>query len=222
MMALIRINRNDLEDLRMLLLYSKENEMDVEDINKIILFLGNKYGFDPFTYAINILTGIVSERKRMYPIFDEASASYNLISDKVNEEKKPLFKTAMDAHVDNEAVNIQVTRERNGVKKILINGSKSTVKKEKDPKEYLPELDKWIKTNDMDYIKLRKLISNIEYSKRVKEITPNLVSDDSEYLCEFQEWVESRNLDYLKIRMMLAILAQEEENKKREKVIAYK
>jgi len=46
------------------------------------------------------------------------------------------------------------------------------------------------------------------------------VGEDSELLCEFQDWVESRDLDYLKLRMMLAILAQEDENKKREAVIA--
>ena len=69
-------------------------------------------------------------------------------------------------------------------------------------------------------MKVRKLISDLQYSKRVKEVTPNLVGEDSEFLCEFQDWVESRDLDYLKLRMMLAILAQKDENKKREAVIA--
>ncbi len=221
MMDLIRINHKDLEDLRLLLLYSKENEMDVEDINKLVLVLGNKYGFDPFTCAINILTGIVSERKRTYSIYNEMFVSTVSKSKKVSKEEKSITETSIDGLMDKRDIDIQVIEKSNGVTKLILNGSKTVSSKKKDPKEYIPELDRWIKTNDLDYMKVRKLISNLEYSKRVKEITPNLVSDDFEYMHEFQEWVESRNLDYLKIRMMLAILAQEKENKKKEIVIDY-
>ena len=220
MMDLVRINHKDLEDLRLLLLYYKENEMDVEDINKIVIFFGNKYGFDPFAYAINILTGIVSERKKTYPLINEPSDSYIRKSKRVNKENESNIDTTMDHLIDNRDLDIQVTEKSNGVTKIIINGAKSAASKKKDPKEYLPELHRWIKTNDLDYMKVRKLISRLECSKRMKEITPNLVAEDSEYLYEFQDWVESRNLDYLKIRMMLAILAQKDENRKREAVLA--
>lgn len=220
MMDLIRINHKDLEDLRLLLLYYKENEMDVDDINKIILFLGNKYGFDPFICAINILTGIVSERKRTYVLYNEPTDYSIQKNTKAGKDKESIIETTIDSPMDNGNLDIQVTEKSKGVTKILINGSKPAEAKKKDPKEYLPELERWIKTNDLDYMKVRKLISDLQYSKRVKEVTPNLVGEDSEFLCEFQDWVESRDLDYLKLRMMLAILAQKDENKKREAVIA--
>ena len=65
-MELIRLGKNDLEDLRNLLIYLKENGMQIEDLNQMIYHLSKKYEFDPFKYEINLLTGIISERKNQY------------------------------------------------------------------------------------------------------------------------------------------------------------
>ena len=108
-MDLIRINHKDLEDLRLLLLYYKENEMDIDDINKIILFLGNKYGFDPFTCSINILTGIVSERKRTYVLYNEPTDYSIQKKPKAGKDKESIIETTIDSPMDNGNLDIQVT-----------------------------------------------------------------------------------------------------------------
>ena len=218
MMELIRINPKDLEDLRLLLIYYKENEMDVDDINKLVMFLGKKYGFDPFKCAINILTGIVSERKNRYSPYDDPPVSIK------KAPREPIQVVKLPAENKTEPLpekpeKFEVIEETEGIKKIVINGIKSKELR-KNPKDYLPELERWIKTNDLDYLKTRKLVSDLEYTKRMKEVTPGLVAEGSDYLQEFQDWIDSRGLNYLNIRMMLAILAQEQENRKREAVIA--
>ena len=221
MMELIRISPNDLDDLRNLLMYFKENDIDVDDVNKLVMFLGKKYDFDPFKCAINILTGIVSERKRQFSLYDQPIESPKKAPKEPKseplpsevEEKDPSLKIIEDE-------NIEVIEKSKGMKTIRINSKKSKTVRKKDTKDYIPELKKWIRSNGLDLLKVRKLVSDLEYTKRMKEITPGLVAEDSEYLYEFQDWVESRELSYLNIRMMLAILAQEEENRKREAVIA--
>ena len=47
-MKLIRLSKNDLTDLRNLLIYLKENGMQIDDLNNMIYHLSKKYEFDPF------------------------------------------------------------------------------------------------------------------------------------------------------------------------------
>ena len=216
-MDMIRLNKKDLEDLRNLLIYLKENGMQVEDLNNMIYYLGKKYEFDPFKYEINLLTGIVSERKSNFNPFEQVTTQakqqtpvimespVKVISEEESKPKKP---------------NITVEKLESGARLYRLNQKVEGLPKRPTKSDHLNEFKRWIQKNKLDLITVRKMISMIEQYKRHEEVSPNEFIEKPEEIIELQEWIESRDLDYLKLRMMLAIIAQQEANLNREAVVA--
>ena len=92
-MELIRLGKKDLEDLRNLLFYLKENGMQIEDLNQMIYHLSKKYKFDPFKYEINLLTGIISERKNQHNPYEQIRIEKQARLEQTKEiTKKPIIK----------------------------------------------------------------------------------------------------------------------------------
>jgi len=216
-MELIRLGKKDLEDLRNLLIYLKENGMQIEDLNNMIYHLSKKYEFDPFKYEINLLTGIISERKNQHNPYEQ-----------IRIEKQARLKQTKDT--THTPIPRQVKRlntpkikgEKIENKGTLYRLNQKTEKPQRKPgvSEYLKEFRRWITKNQLDLITVRKMVSMVEQYKRHEELTPDEYYEKPEEIIELQEWIEERNLDYLKIRMMLAIIDQQEVNLNREMVIA--
>ena len=216
-MELIRLGKKDLEDLRNLLIYLKENGMQIEDLNQMIYHLSKKYEFDPFKYEINLLTGIISERKNQLNPYEQ-----------IRIEKQARLKQTIETTQKQvpEQAKKPITPDRN-VEKIENKGTlyrlnQKTEEPSRKPgiKKHLKEFKRWIHKNQLDLITVRKMISMVEQYKRHEELTPDQYYEKPEEIIELQEWIEDRNLDYLKVRMMLAIIDQQEVNLNREMIIA--
>lgn len=208
-MDLVRLCRTDLEDLRNLLLYLKENGMQIDDINDMIYYLGRKYEFDPFRYEINLLTGIVSVRNSHYQSFEELST---------NTQKQPAAQTILSTSVlKSDAI---VEKLDNGKKMNPAIHHTNASQREPTIDDYIKEFSYWIKRNQLDLITVRKMISMIEKYRRLEEVSPDEFHELPEEIIELIEWLEARGLNYLKLRMMLTIIAQKEANLNRETVIA--
>lgn len=218
-MVLSRLSNNDLEDLRKLLIYYKENTLDVNDLNEVIILLSEKYEFDPFTCSINILTGIISERKKNTSLYGGLKNLSKKHIDKVTVEKEARLDRKKNVVMgnlkitcddDSDFINnspLPIIDETTAISKnssMLINNIYNS---------YLSEFDAWINTNDLTYLEVRKMISNLEYYRRMNEVKPNSVHDTTGYLQDFSRWVDSRGLTYLNLRKMLATL-NEGENRK--------
>ena len=214
---MIRLAKNDLVDLRNLLIYLKENGMQIEDLNNMIYHLSKKYEFDPFKYEINLLTGIISERKNQYNPYEQIriekqakleqtkESTYKPIPEKI---EAPTIPKIRGEKIDNKGTLYRLNQKNEEPT------SKPGVKK------HIKEFRRWINKNQLDLITVRKMVSMVEQYKRHEELTPNEYYEKPEEIIELQEWLEERNLDYLKVRMMLAIIDQQEVNLNREMVIA--
>jgi hypothetical protein len=216
-MDLIRLAKNDLTDLRNLLLYLKENGMQIDDLNNMIYHLSKKYEFDPFKYEINLLTGIISERKNQNNPYEQIriekqaklkqtkESSNKPIPEKIEKPTKPKTRG-------------EKVQNRGTLYRLNQKNEKPTITP--DINEHLKDFRRWINQNQFDLITVRKMVSMVEQYKRHEELTPDEYYKKPEEIIELQEWIEDRNLDYLKLRMMLAIIDQQEVNLKREMVIA--
>ena len=216
-MDLIRLSKNDLSDLRNLLLYLKENGMQIDDLNNMIYHLSKKYEFDPFKYEINLLTGIISERKNQYNPYEQIRIEKQA---RLEQTKKITNQPIIKQPERNPKPKIQ--GEKIGNKGTLYKLNQQTEKApgKPEPNEYLKEFRRWINKNQHDLITVRKMVSMVEQYKRQEEINPDKYYEKPEEIIELQEWIEDRNLDYLRVRMMLAIIDQQEANLKREMVVA--
>lgn len=202
-------------DLRNLLLYLKENGMQVDDLNNMIYHLSKKYQFDPFKYEINLLTGIISERKNQYNPYEQIriEKQTRLETIKVQPQKPKQIETPKKPIVEVKKIENRGTLYK-------LNQQTETPVERPEVNEHLKEFRRWINTNKLDLITVRKMVSMVEQYKRHEEITPNEYYEKPEEIIELQEWIEDRNLDYLKIRMMLAIIDQQDANLKREMIVA--
>ena len=216
-MDLIRLSKNDLTDLRNLLIYLKENGMQIDDLNNMIYHLSKKYEFDPFKYEINLLTGIISERKNQYNPYEQIRIEKQARLEQTKEiTTKPIIKQPErnpKPKIQGEKIEAKGT-----LYKLNQKTEEPTTKPETN--EYLKEFRRWINKNQHDLITVRKMVSMVEQYKRQEEINPDKYYEKPEEIIELQEWIEERNLDYLRIRMMLAIIDQQEANLKREMVVA--
>ena len=216
-MELNRLGKNDLEDLRNLLIYLKENGMQIEDLNQMIYHLSKKYEFDPFKYEINLLTGIISERKNQYNPYEqiriEKQARFKQTKESIHKPIPEKIETPTTPKIRGEKIENKGTLYR-------LNQKNEKPPRKPGVKEHIKEFRRWIHKNQLDLITVRKMVSMVEQYKRQEELTPNEYYEKPEEIIELQEWLEDRNLDYLKVRMMLAIIDQQGANLKREMVIA--
>ena len=217
MMELIRLGKKDLEDLRNLLIYLKENGMQIEDLNQMIYHLSKKYEFDPFKYEINLLTGIISERKNQYNPYEQIRIEKQARLEQTKEQtQKPIPKQAERQIKHNRTVE----KIENRGTLYRLNQKTEEPPRKPDANKHLKDFRRWINQNQLELITVRKMVSMVEQYKRHEELTPNEYCEKPEEIIELQEWIEERNLDYLKVRMMLAIIDQQEANLKREMIIA--
>jgi len=216
-MELIRLGKKDLEDLRNLLFYLKENGMQIEDLNQMIYHLSKKYKFDPFKYEINLLTGIISERKNRFNPYEENRIEKQKKLEKIKELPKE------NRHKQSEPSKkrgIIIEHLENRGTLYRLNQYNENPTKKPEVNDYLKEFKRWINKNQLDLIKVRGMVSLLEQYKRQEELTPDKYYERPEEIIELQEWIQGRNLDYLKVRMMLAIIDQQQANLKREMIIA--
>ena len=216
-MDLIRLAKNDLTDLRNLLIYLKENGMQIDDLNNMIYHLSKKYQFDPFKYEINLLTGIISERKNQHNPYEQIRIEKQARLEQTKEiTKKPIIK--QPEITKKPKIQGEKIEDKGTLYKLNQKTEEPTEKPEAN--EYINEFRRWINKNQHDLITVRKMISMVEQYKRQEELNPDKYYEKPEEIIELQEWLQDRNLDYLRVRMMLAIIDQQEANLKREMVVA--
>lgn len=191
--------------------------MRIDDVNDMIYYFGEKYGFDPFAYEINLLTGIVSERKQEYISF--ASSTMHKIQEMSNSTPTKFKPKPLKEKISRKS-KPSVEKLENGATLYRLNQTTETQEETIEHQDHLPEFRRWIAKNGLDLVNVRKMISSIEQYKRIEEISPNTFYEKPEEIIELQEWIESNDLDYLKLRMMIAILAQDEANLYREMAVA--
>ena len=216
-MELMRLVKKDLEDLRNLLIYLKENGMQIEDLNQMIYHLSKKYEFDPFKYEINLLTGIISERKNQFNPYEE-----------IRKEKQVRLEAVKKHRQEPKPIQSKAPRKRDIIIKKIenrgtlykLNQRSIDPSRKPDVNEYLKEFKRWLIKNKLDLLTARKMVSVLEQYKRKEELTPQEYYEKPEEIIELQEWIEDRNLDYLKVRMMLAIIDQQDVNLKKGMIIA--
>jgi len=214
-----------LEDLRSFVKYIKEKGIKMEEINELLYYFAEKYGYDPLDYKINLMTGIVVPKKQesvmgsrvMEPItvqVDRGPLGASSQPHAVNEESAP---------PDRKRVEIEDSVEGLRTYRIYAYSQQETAVSlvPSDPGDFLRELDEWITCNGLSYLEARRLIASLELNKRMGELYPHLDRSSGEgILSEFDEWIQLRHLSYFKVRMMIAELGQEEERGRLEAVAA--
>ena len=158
-MDLIRLGKKDLEDLRNLLIYLKENGMQIEDLNNLIYHLSKKYEFDPFIYEINLLTGIISERKNQYNPYEQIRIEKQT---KLKSITEPPQKPGQKQSETPKQPNRNVNKIENRGTLYRLNQNIGELQKELSINEYLKDFKRWINRNKLDLITVRKMVSMVE------------------------------------------------------------
>jgi len=197
----------------------------MDEINELLYYFAEKYGYDPLDYKINLMTGIVVPKKR------ESAVNSGLLEPSfIQLEKAPSGGSSRPPAVkeesappDRKRVEIEDSVEGLRTYRIYAYSQQETAVSlvPSDPGDYLRELDEWITCNILSYLEARRLIASLELNKRMRELYPHLDRSGGEgVLSEFDEWIQLRHLSYFKVRMMIAELGQEEERGRLEAVAA--
>lgn len=197
----------------------------MDEINELLYYFADKYGYDPLDYKINLMTGIVVPKKQesavnlgmggpSYVQLEKAPSSASIQPPVVIEEP---------AAPDRKRVEIEDSVEGLRTYRICAYSQQETAVGlvPSDPGDYLRELDEWITCNGLSYLEARRLIASLELNKRMGELYPHLDRSSGEgILSEFDEWIGRRQLSYFKVRMMIAELGQDEERSRLEAAAA--
>lgn len=208
--------------------------MKIDEVNDMIYYLAEKYGFNPLKYKINLLTGIVMPRGSDYILDTEVmdlSDENASIEDDGDEDFMP--NEVNDDYVEDTPPKIvEIEDSVDGIRTYRIYAEEVRASyvvahgvvdatRQGNPDGYLGELDEWIKRNQLTYLEARKMISSLELKRRLGEISPgSAYVMDSDALNAFESWIRHRRLNYFNVRMMIARLGQEEEQARMEKAIA--
>jgi len=208
--------------------------MKIDEVNDMIYYLAEKYGFNPLKYKINLLTGIVMPRGSDYILDTEIMDSSDenaSIEDDGDEDFMP--NEVNDDYVEDTPPKIvEIEDSVDGIRTYRIYAEEVRASyvvahgvvdatRQGNPDGYLGELDEWIKRNQLTYLEARKMISSLELKRRLGEISPgSAYVMDSDALNAFESWIRHRRLNYFNVRMMIARLGQEEEQARMEKAIA--
>ena len=208
--------------------------MKIDEVNDMIYYLAEKYGFNPLKYKINLLTGIVMPRGSDYILDTEIMDSSDenaRVEDDGDEDFMP--NEVNDDYVEDTPPKIvEIEDSVDGIRTYRIYAEELRASyvvahgvvdatRQGNPDGYLGELDEWIKRNQLTYLEARKMISSLELKRRLGEISPgSAYVMDSDALNAFESWIRHRRLNYFNVRMMIARLGQEEEQARMEKAIA--
>lgn len=211
-----------MDDLRSFVRYIKEKGIKMEEINELLYYIAEKYGFDPLDYKINLMTGIVAPKKQESAVYSVGEAS-NVQPEKMpsGDQRLPLTVHDEQAPLDKKRVEVEDSVEGLRTYRIYAYSQQETAAglTPSDQGDHLRELDEWITYNDLSYLEARRLIASLELNKRMGELYPHLDRDSSEgILSEFDEWISRRRISYFKVRMMIAELGQEEERSRLEAI----
>lgn len=211
--------------------------MKIDEVNDMIYYLSEKYGFNPLKYKINLLTGIVTPKDLGYQIDTEIMGEepYEVETAEAHRgrEEKPA------KYVDERPVEehprrlVEIEDSVDGIRtyRILADEMKAEYMaadkgvREPDERadhgESLEQLDAWINRNQLTYLEARRMVSSLELKKKIREVAPGSSEVmDSALLNEFEGWLRRRGLNYFSVRMMIAQLGQEEEKARIEKAMA--
>jgi hypothetical protein len=195
----------------------------MEEINELLYYFAEKYGYDPLDYKINLMTGIVVPRKQDGSLASRVRQLSQVEKASPSAPSQPTPVNEGSAVTDVKRVEIEDSVEGLRTYKIYAYTQQETVAgyTPQDPGDYLQELDEWITCNSLSYLEARRLIGSLELNKRMGELYPHLDRSSGEgVLTDFDEWIGCRQLSYFKVRMMIAELGQEEERGRLEAVAA--
>jgi hypothetical protein len=196
----------------------------MEEINELLYYFADKYGYDPLDYKINLMTGIVVPKKQESAVNSGVMEPYvQVVKAPSNGSKGPPAVKEEPAPSDRKRVEIEDSVEGLRTYRIYAHSQQETATDyaDHDPGDYLRELEEWITCNGLSYLEARRFIASLELNKRMGELYPHLDrSSGVGILSEFDGWIGRRHLSYFKVRMMIAELGQEEERGRQEAVSA--
>ncbi|MFH2110019.1 MAG: hypothetical protein ABIJ47_02040 [Candidatus Bathyarchaeota archaeon] len=197
----------------------------MEEINELLYYFAEKYGYDPLDYKINLMTGIVVPKKQESAVNSGVREPSHVQLEKTHSsgQSRPPAVNEEQAPPDRKRVEIEDSVEGLRTYRIYAYSQQETAVGlvPSDPGDYLRELDEWITCNGLSYLEARRLIASLELNKRMGELYPHLDRSSGEgVLSEFDEWILLRHLSYFRVRMMIAELGQEEERGRLEAVAA--
>lgn len=195
----------------------------MEEINELLYYFAEKYGYDPLDHKINLLTGIVVPRKQgtavnpgvmgVHPQPDGAPPR--------GAGRVPAAGAEQPAP-DRKRVEVEDTVEGLRTYRIYAYSQQESAAglAPVEPGDPLRELDEWITCNGLSYLEARRLIASLELNRRMGELYPHLDRGGEGLLSEFEEWIRLRQLSYFRVRTMIAELGQGEERGRAEAVAA--
>jgi hypothetical protein len=211
--------------------------MKIDEVNDMIYYLAEKYGFNPLKYKINLLTGIVTPKDLDYQtgseLMGEEPSEVETVESHMGREPKPVM-TVVERPVEEHPRRVvEIEDSVDGIRtyRILADEMKAEymaadkggreLDELVDTGEILKQLDDWINRNRLTYLDARKMVSSLGLKKKIREVAPGSSEVmDSALLNEFDGWIRRRGLNYFEVRMMIARLGQEEEQARMEKTIA--
>ncbi len=212
--------------------------MKIDEVNDMIYYLAEKYGFNPLKYKINLLTGIVTP-KDLEHYNDSEFMDEDLPEAETAAEERPDRGTELAEIADERPVMrhprrvVEIEDSVDGIRTyriyaddmkaeyMAVDEGRGEAAVQSDPEESLEPLDAWINRNQLSYLEARKMVSSLELKKKIKEVAPaSAEAMDSALLNEFDAWIRRRRLNYYGVRMMIARLGQEEERARMEKAMA--
>lgn len=211
--------------------------MKIDEVNDMIYYLAEKYGFNPLKYKINLLTGIVTPKDLDHQmgseIMGEEPSEVETVEPHMDREPKPVITVDERPFEEHPRRVMEIEDSVDGIRtyRILADEMKAEyMSTEKacgepaelaDPVKSLEQLDDWINRNRLTYLEARKMVSSLGLKKKIREVAPGSSEVmDSALLNEFDGWIRRRGLSYFEVRMMIARLGQEEEKARMEKTIA--
>ncbi|TRO54136.1 hypothetical protein E2P71_05005 [Candidatus Bathyarchaeota archaeon] len=195
----------------------------MEEINELLYYFSDKYGYDPLDYKINLMTGIVVPKKREGAVNARAGEPPIIVKPPSSAERQFTSEEDEKAPPPSKRVEIEDSVEGLRTYKIYAYSQQETAAgiTPIDTGDHLRELDDWITCNGLSYLEARRLIASLELNKRMGELYPHLDRGGGEgALSDFDEWIRCKQLSYFKVRMMIAELGQEEERSRLEAVAA--
>ncbi len=211
--------------------------MKIDEVNDMIYYLAEKYGFNPLKHKINLLTGIVTPKDLDYhldsEIMDYDSPDVETGDDYQEEESAPPEdgdECLVEEHprrvveIEDSVDGIRTYRiyaEEMKAEYMAVDKGSGETATQASPEDSLKQLDAWINRNQVTYLEARKMVSSLELKRKIKEVAPGSADVmESAMLNEFDDWMRRRRLNYFSVRMMIARLGQEEERARIEKTIA--